>query len=73
MMLMFVRSRALYIEIDGNFTECLTPFCDMINDKSNPNVSWEYDQDKGDLYITATRDIKANEEIFISYGGLKNN
>lgn len=43
-------------------------FGSMYNHSDNPHMTYAYCQDENKLIFTAIRDIKPNEEIYISYG-----
>lgn len=42
-------------------------FCSMYNHSDSPNATWEI-LDKEKIKISVIKDIKAGEEIFVSYG-----
>ena len=46
----------------------VTGKCNLFNDSDNYNVDTEYDLDKTIMKMTANRDIKKGEELYISYG-----
>lgn len=42
--------------------------CSLFNHHDQPNASWRVDPKRELLMVTATKDIKQGQEIFISYG-----
>lgn len=46
----------------------VTGKCNLLNDSDNYNVDTIYDLDKTIMTLTANRDIKKGEELYISYG-----
>ena len=43
-------------------------YCSMFNHRNDPSVTWKMDEDNKKLVLTALKDIKKGEELFVSYG-----
>lgn len=43
-------------------------YCSMFNHSDDYNVGWKVHRDAQKIVLTATKDIKQGEELFISYG-----
>lgn len=63
-----VISRVFGIGKGDSGAEALVPLADMLNHKRPPDIDWTYDDATAELVMTATRDIRAGEEVFDSYG-----
>lgn len=46
----------------------MVPFADMFNHAELFNCHWFYDDEKDGFLVVADEDIKANDELFDSYG-----
>eukprot|EP00435_Cladocopium_sp_Y103_P065397 s327_g27.t1 len=50
----------------------LVPGVDFLNHSWEPNASSDWDEESGAVIVTATRDLKQGDEVFISYGDFSN-
>ena len=63
-----ISSRIFGIAINGNKTDVLAPFADLLNHKRPRQTQWYYDDNLESFVIQATENIKEGSEIFDSYG-----
>ena len=63
-----VCSRIFGVTIDGNKTDALVPFADMINHRIPKQSSWVFSQNDNGFVMEAITDIERGQEVFDSYG-----
>jgi len=63
-----VITRIFGMNIEGNKTDGLVPYADMLNHKRPRETSWTFDDNRNGFLITTTQAIPRGAEIFDSYG-----
>jgi hypothetical protein len=63
-----VGSRIFGLFIDGNKTDILAPFADMLNHRLPKQTTWNYLDGKEGFVIESLQDIDQGVEVFDSYG-----
>lgn len=61
-------SRNFGVTVNGTNTNVMVPLSDMLNHAKPYQATWTYNNNRGGFEMTATEDIKKDEEIFDSYG-----
>lgn len=63
-----VITRIFGLVIEGNKTDGLVPYADMLNHKRPRETKWTFDDAKYGFVITSLKTIQRGEQIFDSYG-----
>jgi histone-lysine N-methyltransferase SETD3 len=63
-----VITRIFGLVIQGNKTDGLVPYADMLNHKRPRETKWTFDDDRYGFLITSLKTIQRGEQIFDSYG-----
>lgn len=63
-----VITRIFGLVIDGNKTDGLVPYADMLNHKRPRETKWNFDDSRYGFIITSLRTIQRGEEVYDSYG-----
>lgn len=65
-------SRTFAMTIDGEATDGLVPFADMLNHKRPQRTTWRYDSTANGFVVQTLEDIGRGEEVQVSYGRKSN-
>jgi histone-lysine N-methyltransferase SETD3 len=63
-----VITRIFGLVIEGNKTDGLVPYADMLNHKRPRETKWNFDDSRYGFIITSLRTIQRGEEVYDSYG-----
>lgn len=63
-----VITRIFGMAINGNKTDGLVPYADMLNHKVPKETKWTFDDQKYGFIITSMKSIQRGEQVFDSYG-----
>jgi histone-lysine N-methyltransferase SETD3 len=63
-----VLTRIFGITIHGSKTSSMVPMADMLNHKRPPETYWTFDDSHNAFTITTTKEFKAGEQVYDSYG-----
>jgi len=63
-----VITRIFGLVIDGNKTDGLVPYADMLNHKRPRETKWTFDDSRHGFIITSLKTIARGEQVFDSYG-----
>lgn len=64
----YICSRIFSFIKDGTEEYGMVPYADLLNHSQNFNTKWDYNNKKNCFEVIATKNIKANTEIYDSYG-----
>jgi len=63
-----VITRIFGLVIDGNKTDGLVPYADMLNHKRPRETKWTYEDSRAGFIITSLRTIQRGDQVYDSYG-----
>lgn len=63
-----VITRIFGMAINGNKTDGLVPYADMLNHKVPKETKWTFDDEKYGFIITSMKSIQRGEQVYDSYG-----
>ena len=70
---MLVNSRIFGTTINGQENDTIVPYADMFNFKPKTTMTnWLYEDKREGFIVKANKDIRKNEEIYVSYGDKPN-
>ena len=67
-MRMVIASRLFGITINGEWTEAVIPFADMLNHKQPSEAKWAYSDERGGFLVEALEDLAKGVPVQYSYG-----